>query len=220
MVVIQAYLDLSINLELLILLANSALVVAALALLVRLSLSLSARPGERLVEQVRLLERSVVSSVSVLKNTLERLVSANMNLLSAMEIKVKEMDFMARRVSEKADSGLIQVESALVSAPASAQVVERLEDLDCVFRDDGLLVCGSYDEKLVAYLTQALRVLESVGFEGLEISRGGSVLSIGRLGELGGKVVYCLKESQRPTRFNARKIMSELGGVVGGGAGG
>ncbi|RLE75962.1 MAG: hypothetical protein DRJ56_04885, partial [Thermoprotei archaeon] len=177
MVVIQAYLDLSINLELLILLANSALVVAALALLVRLSLSLSARPGERLVEQVRLLERSVVSSVSVLKNTLERLVSANMNLLSAMEIKVKEMDFMARRVSEKADSGLIQVESALVSAPASAQVVERLEDLDCVFRDDGLLVCGSYDEKLVAYLTQALRVLESVGFEGLEISRGGSVLS-------------------------------------------
>ncbi len=218
MVIIQAYLDLPVSLELLVLLVNSALVAATLALLVKLSLALSARPGERLVEQVRSLERSVVSSVSVLKNTLERLVSANMNLLSAMEARVKEMDLVARRVSERVDSGFAQIRSALASAPASAEVVERLEDLDCVIRDDGLLVYGSYDEKLVAYLTQALRVLESVGFEGLEISRGGSVLHVGRLGELGGRVVYCLKESQRPVRFDARKILSELGGVIGGGA--
>jgi len=168
----------------------------------------------RISFQVKSLEDRIINNIDIFRKTIERVKDSNLNILTAIEVKLKEMDRTASSLSEKLDKRISRIESVLTNA-ITVKVVDKLEEIDCVFREDGLIVYGSYDKKFIVYATQALRVLENMGLIKLEVNRGNSIVFIGVLGRIGGKMLYCLKESSYPVRFNTEKILKELGETIG-----
>lgn len=209
-ITISSNFDLNLVLLILDLIATLILVVVV----TKASRRREVNPTVNVVDQVKLLESRIVNNIDMFRKTIERVKDSNLNILSAIEIRLKELDRTTLSLSEKLDKKLSKIESALTNT-VNVKIVNRLEDIDCVFRDDGLIVYGSYDKKFVVYITQALRVLEGANFEMLEISKDGSTVSIGVLGRVGGKTLYCLKESLYPVRFDSEKILKELGGIIG-----
>ena len=189
------------------------------ATLVLVIVVIRALKGERnsranATDRLRVFENSIINKVEMLRNSIEGFKNSSVNVLSAIEIKLKEMDRIALNLHERLERKLSRIELALVDV-TTVKSIDRLEDVDCIFREDGLIIYGSYDKKFVAHIVQALRALESLDFNKVEVTMNDFTVAIGMLGQIRGKSIYCLRKSSSPVEFNSKEILKELGDIIG-----
>jgi len=194
-------------LDLLLLALNSALSTISVILVLIVLRELRRRSESDLLSRINAIKREFVNEVKILRGVFERVKDSNVNVLSAIETRLKGLDRVMSSLEERLNSVVMKKSSAV-------KVVDGLDGLDCIFRDDGLIVYGSYDKEFVAYVTQALRALKDVGLDELSVKRGNTTVHIKALGHRSW-TFYCLKESPYPVRFDSEKILKELGGIVG-----
>jgi len=165
-------------------------------------------------DRLRVFENSIINKVEMLRNSIEGFKNSSVNVLSAIEIKLKEIDRIALNLHERLERKLSRIELALVDV-TTVKSIDRLEDVDCIFREDGLIIYGSYDKKFVAHIVQALRALESLDFNKVEVTMNDFTVAIGMLGQIRGKSIYCLRKGSSPVKFNSKGILKELGDIIG-----
>ena len=192
-------------LDLLLLALNSVLIIISLIILITIRKTIRrSKSSEDLVDRINAIRRDFMSEVKFLRSMIESVKDSNVNVLSAIETKLKGLDRVMLSLEERLSSVVSEIKSSAV------EVVDELDDLNCIFRDDGLIVYGSYDRKFVAYVTQALRALREIGVSELSIIKGDTIVHIKALGKF-----FCIKEAPHKVKFDEKKILKELGDIIG-----
>lgn len=161
-------------------------------------------------------ERVILENMKILRSSISNLIESNISLLNTIREQLGKFE----QVNRELNKTVLELKSQpLTFAPSNVDLVKRelttLAEIDCVFSDEGLIMYGKYDQKTIAFITQALRVLENVNCDEIKIGSKDKSIYIFKLGELEGKKIYCLKESNTPVKINSKRILEELIGEEG-----
>lgn len=161
-------------------------------------------------------ERVILENMKILRSSISNLIESNISLLNTIREQLGKFE----QVNRELNKTVLELKSQpLTFTPLNVDLVKRelttLAEIDCVFSDEGLIMYGKYDQKTIAFITQALRVLENVNCDEIKIGSKDKSIYIFRIGELEGKKIYCLKESNIPVKINSKRILEELIGEEG-----
>ena len=169
-----------------------------------------------LTEREEKLVNKINETISEMNNnyqkTIRYLDDFNKKIVSQIEIinnKVSAVILKMRREKTSIQQGVTMFPKKTPKPPA-IPLIDSLENINCIFRDDGLILYGRYDPTKVAYIAQALRSLKNFEIKNLSFQTDGEVLTITSLGVLGDREAYSLVASNTPVRIDVVKIREKL----------